>query len=107
MFTQVALFTKDLLYRFVTDFASFKTCLDGVYLWPGPEWLILHDSKAQTVLLSNDILFSVTIFLTILNTLSELALLWGMHSKAFINLSSSLNLTSFPTRPQNLSVLSS
>ncbi len=91
---------SDLLYSFVADFAFFKTVLEGVYLWAEPEWLILHESTAQTVLLSNDILFSVTIFRTMLNTLSELALLWGMHSKAFISFGSSLNLMSFPTRPK-------
>ncbi len=50
---------SDLLYSFVADFAFFKTVLEGVYLWAEPEWLILHESTAQTVLLSNDILFSV------------------------------------------------
>ena len=48
---------SDLFYTFVADFALFKTVLEGVYLWAGPEWLILHEGRAQTVLLSNDILF--------------------------------------------------
>ena len=62
---------SELLYKFIADFALFKTVLEGMYLWAGPEWLILHESRAQTVLLSNVILFSVTIFRTMLNTLSD------------------------------------
>ena len=74
-----------------------KTVLEGVYLWAGPEWLILHESRAQTVLLSNVILFSVTIFRTKLNTLSQLALLWGMHSKAFRSFGSAPSLSKRPS----------
>lgn len=48
--------------------------------------------KAQTVLLSNAILLSVTIFHTVLNTLSGLALLCGMRNKVFKSLGSSLSL---------------
>ena len=84
---------SELLYKFVADFAFFKTVLEGVYLWAGPEWFILHESRAQTVLLSNVILFSGTIFRTMLNTLSKLALLWGMHSKAFISFGSAPSLS--------------
>ena len=84
---------SELLYKFVADFAFFKTVLEGVYLWAGPEWFILHESRAQTVLLSNVILFSVTIFRTMLNTLSQLALLWGMHSKAFRSFGSAPSLS--------------
>ena len=57
----------------------------------------LHESRAQTVLLSNVILFSVTIFRTMLNTLSQLALLWGMHSKAFISFGSAPSLSKRPS----------
>lgn len=97
---------RDLFYTEAADFALLNTFWEGVYLWAWPVWLILHNSKAQTVLLSSAILFSVTVFRTILNTFSKLTLLCGMHSKAFMSLVSSLNLKSLPISPQNLLILS-
>lgn len=74
-----------LLYRLVADFA-WRECISG-----------LAQSEAQTVLLSNDIINSVTIFLTVLNTLSELPLLWGMHIFQDIYTMSLLVLAGMPS----------
>jgi len=43
---------SELLYKYVADFAFFKTVLEGVYLWAGPRWLILHESRAVLLSLS-------------------------------------------------------
>lgn len=42
-----------------------------------------------------------------LNALSELALLCGIHNSVFASLANAVRLSFFPTRPQNLSILGS
>ena len=72
----------------MADLAALSVFLDGVYFEAGLVKLILQDKRAHKVLLFKLVLFSVTIFFTILKVLSEEALLCGMQSNAFISLAS-------------------
>lgn len=76
-------------------------------VWVGLVKFNLQERTEQRVELSILVLLSGTIFLTILNIISDDALLCGMRKIAFINFARFLNLPSLSMIAQNLSILAS